>query len=136
MPIGKSSISRVANNGYSNVVSEAPDMENSEDVNVAHEASVKKLIDKVEPKKKSPPPVEKSPEIKEEKLPEVKQEAAEKTNDTPHPSSKKPAARAKKAPAKKDEKPKTQKESTADKANETDNVSYVNVGKSMPSYLL
>lgn len=29
MPIGKSSIARVANNGYSNVKTEAPDMENS-----------------------------------------------------------------------------------------------------------
>lgn len=29
MPIGKNSIKRVANNGYSKVVSEAPDMDNS-----------------------------------------------------------------------------------------------------------
>ena len=29
MPVGKNSIKRVANNGYSKVVTEAPDMENS-----------------------------------------------------------------------------------------------------------
>ena len=32
MPVGKNSIKRVANNGYSNVKTEAPDMENSTEV--------------------------------------------------------------------------------------------------------
>ncbi len=35
MPIGKNSIKRVANNGYSNVKTTAPDMENSTEISVA-----------------------------------------------------------------------------------------------------
>ena len=60
MPIGKNSIKRVANNGYSAVKTDAPDMQNSTVIaNVAPEV-VEVMLPKVEekcetPKKKSTP---------------------------------------------------------------------------------
>lgn len=54
MAIGKNAIKRVANNGYSNVKSAAPDMENSE-VSVDKTAvSEKKTVKKATPKAAAP----------------------------------------------------------------------------------
>ncbi len=41
MPVGKNSIRRVANNGYSKVKTEAPDMENSKIVTIRKSTTVK-----------------------------------------------------------------------------------------------
>ena len=63
MPIGKNAIKRVENNGYSNVKTEAPDMQNSHviaapDAQVMEkivEPTVKKTAAKKAPAKKSAP---------------------------------------------------------------------------------
>ncbi len=44
MPIGKNAIKRVENNGYSNVKTTAPDMENSSVITKPDEQVVEKLI--------------------------------------------------------------------------------------------
>ncbi len=77
MPIGKNAIKRVENNGYSNVKTSAPDMENSNVIANLDPQVMEKMV----------APVEKATEEKVEK------EVAKKT------ATKKPAA--KKAPAKK-----------------------------------
>ena len=48
MPIGKNAIKRVENNGYSNVKTSAPDMENSSVIAKPDEQVVEKLITPVE----------------------------------------------------------------------------------------
>ena len=48
MPIGKNAIKRVENNGYSNVKSSAPDMENSHVIAKPDEQVVEKLVAPVE----------------------------------------------------------------------------------------
>ena len=48
MPIGKNAIKRVENNGYSNVKTSAPDMENSSVITKPDEQVVEKLIAPVE----------------------------------------------------------------------------------------
>ena len=50
MPIGKNAIKRVENNGYSKVVTTAPDMENSSVITKPDEQVVEKLIAPVEAK--------------------------------------------------------------------------------------
>ena len=50
MPIGKNAIKRVENNGYSNVKTTAPDMENSSVITKPDEQVVEKLIAPVEEK--------------------------------------------------------------------------------------
>ncbi len=81
MPIGKNSIKRVANNGYSNVKTAAPDMENSEIVKGKTSAAkstakksqptktaVKKETPKTQVRSSAKTPAQKasSPEIKKE----------------------------------------------------------------------
>ena len=98
MPIGKNAIKRVENNGYSNVKTSAPDMENSNVIANPDVQVVEKLISPVEKAtaKKAP----------------AKKPAAKKT------TAKKPAVKTEpKAPAK-------------------DNFARVEVGESMPYYLL
>lgn len=66
MPIGKNSIKRVTNNGYSKVTTSSPDMENSTEVTVKAEKpkkTVKKSAPKSAPKtaaKKSAPKTKKA----------------------------------------------------------------------------
>ena len=98
MPIGKNAIKRVENNGYSNVKTSAPDMENSNVIANPDVQVVEKLIS----------PVEKA--------------TAKKS------TAKKPAA--KKAPAKKSA------VKAEPKAPVKDNFARVEVGESMPYYLL
>ena len=98
MPIGKNAIKRVENNGYSNVKTSAPDMENSNVIANPDVQVVEKLIS----------PVEKA--------------TAKKA------PAKKPAA--KKAPAKK---PAVKAEP---KSPAKDNFARVEVGESMPYFLL
>ena len=112
MPIGKNSIKRVANSGYSNIDSKAPDMENSV-VNEPKEATAK-----AESKKKTAAP--------------------KSTGSTP----KKTACTSKKKPsessAKKSESPKP---TSASPANPTDENTAkkdgaIRLGDDMPAYLL
>ena len=98
MPIGKNAIKRVENNGYSNVKTSAPDMENS---NVIANPDVQVIDKLISPLEKAT--AKKAP---------AKKPAAKKT------TAKKPAVKAApKAPAK-------------------DDFARVEVGESMPYYLL
>ena len=119
MPIGKNAIKRVSNNGYSNVKTTAPDMENSV---VSEDAEQKAL-----PKKKP----------------------AQKKKETVAPAKAKKAAPKKDAAKKSDEKtlPKKSMESepelrpvrTLEKVTESvpsEKEGYTNLGKDMPYYLL
>ena len=54
MPIGKNAIKRVENNGYSKVVTTAPDMENSNVIANPDPQVVEKLITPVETAAKKP----------------------------------------------------------------------------------
>ena len=56
MPIGKNAIKRVENNGYSKVVTTAPDMENSNVIANPDPQVVEKLITPVETAAKKPAP--------------------------------------------------------------------------------
>ena len=71
MSIGKSSIKRAANNGYSNVATSAPDMENSVVVE----------------------PVVEAPVVEEVKAPVAEVKAPAKKKATKKPAAKKPAAK-------------------------------------------
>ena len=113
MPLGKNSIKRAANNGYSNVKTVAPDMENSEVLEVKTEtkpAPAPKKTAKKAPVKKPVAPV-KAEETKVA-APEVKAEAK--------------SAPAKKAPVKK----------SAKKTATVDGFKRVSFGEEMPFYLL
>ena len=77
MPIGKNAIKRVSNNGYSNVATSSPDMENSTVL-----AEEKKPTVKTETKKKSATSstapkkaASKSAEVKKDAVPTVKKSA-------------------------------------------------------------
>ena len=50
MPIGKNAINRVGNNGYSNVESKAPDMENSTIIANPNEQVIEKIVKPIEKK--------------------------------------------------------------------------------------
>ena len=95
MPIGKNAINRVKNNGYSNVKTSAPDMENSHVIAKPDAQVVEKMIAPVEKataKKaaaKKAAPAEKKAEAKKPvaKKPVAKKPAAKKT------AAKKPGAK-------------------------------------------
>ena len=59
MPIGKNAIKRVENNGYSNVATSAPDMENSHVIAQPDQQVVEKLIVPVEVKTAAKAPAKK-----------------------------------------------------------------------------
>ena len=70
MPVGKNSLKRVTNNGYSKVEAKAPDMENSEVVTPAEpKEEVKEISVKTAPKKNTAPKAKKpaTPKPKVEK---------------------------------------------------------------------
>ncbi len=75
MPIGKNSIKRVANNGYSNLASSAPDMENS-------------IVCEEEKKAEMTAPVSKKEVKSEAAAPECKKETPKKCQKS---TAKKPA---------------------------------------------
>ncbi|MBQ8659017.1 MAG: hypothetical protein IJ506_07755 [Clostridia bacterium] len=107
MPIGKNSIKRAVNNGYSNVKTSAPDMENSE---VAIPAPVEVAA------KVAPEAVEAVAVKKTTKAP-AKKTACKKVADAPTAS-------------------KTVKKSPTKKATKAEKTSYVNIGGTLPIYLL
>lgn len=69
MPIGKNAIKRVENNGYSNVKTSAPDMENSNVIANVDTQVMEKMV----------APVEKATEEKATKKPVAKKTPAKKT---------------------------------------------------------
>ena len=122
MPIGKNSLKRVANNGYSNVKTEAPDMENSSVI------------------------ANPAPQVVEMLEKEIAQAKAEKKTAAKKPAAKKPCAKAaatvsttKKSGAKA-EKPTAKAEektkSSPEKETAKDGFAYVNLGGELPYYLL
>ena len=81
MPIGKNSIKRVANNGYSKVTTTSPDMENSE---VLTEKKETKKTTKTTSQKKTP--TQKKPEAKptpKKATKPAKKASPEKKSETP-----------------------------------------------------
>ena len=68
MPIGKNAINRVKNNGYSNVETSAPDMENSVIANPDPQV-VEKMVKPVEEKTAKKAPAKKAPAKSEEAAP-------------------------------------------------------------------
>lgn len=106
MPIGKNSIKRVANNGYSNVKTQAPDMENSTVI------------------------ANPSPEVVEKMIPSAKKLAPKKPAAKKAPAKKSSTSAAKKPAAKKAELIVTSA------VNESSEKSYVNLGSELPAYLL
>ncbi len=114
MPIGKSAIKRVTNNGYSNVKTKAPDMENSTVIANPSPEVVEKLLPKSE---EQVSPAAKKPETA--KKPAAKSAAAKKPAAKKPTQAKKPTA----AAVKKEE---------AEKVSD----SYVNVGRALPPHLL
>ena len=162
MPIGKNSLKRVTNNGYSKVASSAPDMENSE-INLVSEAekhtaeilspkteegkaalerakekasevaAKTKKTEKTEPKEKKPTPAAKAKETVKSMTAEEKKAAK--------PKAKKPAAKAN-PKAEKAEKNEAEKIADTPEVKDLDNTaeestSYVNLGRgNMPYYLL
>ena len=114
MPIGKNSIKRVANNGYSSVKSEAPDMENS---TVIANPSLE-VVEKMLPKADAPKP------------------ASKKTGANSAPKAK-PTATKKPASSTATKKPASTTAKKSAEAKETaEEKSFVNVGKELPVYLL
>lgn len=82
MPIGKNAIKRVENNGYSNVKTSAPDMENSHVIAKPDEQVVEKMIAPVEKKTAAKAPAKKSAAKKTPaKKPAVKAAPASKAKD-------------------------------------------------------
>ena len=119
MPIGKNAIKRVENNGYSNVKTAAPDMENSTVIANTSQEVMDKIVKPIEEKtkaKKAKAPAKK-PATKA-----LAVKAEEKAEET------KPVA--KKATVKK-----TTAKKTAEKT-EKQGFERVSVGNDMPYYLL
>ena len=108
MPIGKNSLKRVANNGYSKVKTEAPDMENS-NIIANPDPQVMALLTKEE--------VSEKPTVKKEAKAPVKKKTA--------PTKKKTATATKKPTAKETKEPTS-----------PDGFIRVGVGKDLPYYLL
>ena len=107
MPIGKNSIKRVTNNGYSKVTSKAPDMENS----VALEESKE---------------IKETPKAQPAEAKKTAQKAPAARKSTGGVSNKKGTVK----------KPATAKKETAKVVKPEENTSYVNLGRDLPTYLL
>lgn len=128
MPIGKNAIKRVANNGYSKVETSAPDMENSVVEEVKAPAEEKETSQKKAPVKKAP---------------------AKKSATATKATTKKTSAPKKTAEKKAENKPEVKKsmetepgfspvktlEKVTEKS-EREGEGYINLGGSLPYYLL
>ena len=151
MPIGKNSLKRVSNNGYSKVASSAPDMENSE-INLVKEAEKHTeaiLAPKTEEgkqaiaraKEKASEVAAKGKKTEKSDTKSKRTSAAAKAKETvksmsaeakktTKPASKKPTE----TPVAPVDEAKTEEVKTTEKE---ENLGYVNLGKGiMPSYLL
>lgn len=132
MPIGKNSLKRVSNNGYSKVNTSAPDMENSEISLVAAAAEVTE--ERLRPKtEKKPSENKESSKKTDSKKAAPKKAVAKKTPAAP----KKAASAAKRSTAQKAESPVEQPTSVSlDASEKRCGEGYVNLGGSLPYYLL
>ena len=147
MPIGKNAIKRVSNNGYSNVKSEAPDMENSVVAKPEKPASNKSTAKKKAPAKK---PAEAKSAPKKADATKKTAETAKKTEGAAKKAAPKATAEKKSAPKASSAKkavPKKSMESepelrpirTLEKITEKSEereAGYVNFGRERPIYLL
>ena len=124
MPIGKNALKRVSNNGYSNVNTSAPDMENSEVVENKAPVTEEKPATKKATKttKKVDVPKAKPTDVPAEKA-EEKQPETKATPKKSPPKTKKPTT----------EKPETKKE---EESSHPDGFVKVALGMDMPAYLL
>jgi len=120
MPVGKNSLKRVTNNGYSAVKTEAPDMENSVIAEVKDTPKAESA-----PKEKAPKPTEKAAPVSRKTASAPKNTAAKPRKTAEKP---KPAA------------PKTSDIPRAPEVAATvigkNGKSYCNIGEEMPIYLL
>ena len=151
MPIGKNAIKRVSNNGYSNVKTEAPDMENSAVAKPEKPAEKKSTTSKKAPAKK-PTEAKSAPK----KADATKKTAPKKTAETAKKTESATKKTATKATAEKKSAPKASPKKTAPKKSmesepelrpvrtlekiteksEEREVGYVNFGRELPIYLL
>lgn len=111
MPIGKNSIKRVTNNGYTNAKSQAPDMENSVVSEIEKKAEPALVTEKLAPKKKTAP--KSTAQKKQTQRKPAPQKAAPKITEDVAPG-----------------------KEVAIKAPEKAAYSYVNIGGELPIYLL
>ena len=126
MPIGKNSIKRVANNGYSKVASTAPDMENStvaveKNATVKTTAQTKKAPAKCGAKKTESPVERAKKKVEENKKAQAKV-AHKKAEPKPAPEKAAPTA--------------TQVSEETATLSTREGEGYVNLGGSLPIYLL
>lgn len=146
MPIGKNAIKRVANNGYSNVKTSAPDMENSV---VEEKKSGAKKTPAKNPAPKAVTSGKKSSAVKSTKNPapkavtaiEESKKTSEKKADAPKMASKPKSKPAPKTEIKKslEKEPDFSPVNTAKKLTESEEkrgTGYVNLGGELPVYLL
>ena len=129
MPIGKSAINRITNNGYSSVKTSAPDMENSTVLTNPSPEVIEKMIPSsktIAPKtKKTASPTKKT-------SPKAKPDEKATTKRSAKPTAKKAdAVKKESAPKAKENAPKK-----VDNTEEKNGFVYVNVGKELPVYLL
>ena len=134
MPIGKNSIKRVANNGYSAVETKAPDMENSTVLTAPAPEVVVKVApsaEKVEKAPVTPTPAAKKADAPKKKAGRPKKEAIAQ------PTEKKRPGRPKKAEADQSAARKSPKKSSP-KAKKTAPAAfaYINIGEDLPIHLL
>ena len=124
MPIGKNALKRVTNNGYSNVSTSAPDMENSEPIVTAETVNEKKPAKKKAEPKKS-----------ESKKTEVKAEKTE-TKAAPKKSASKKATKTEKAEPEAKAEVKTEARAEVTETSHPDGFVKISCGMDMPAYLL
>ena len=117
MPIGKSAINRITNNGYSSVKTDAPDMENSTVLTNPSPEVIEKMI----PSSKT-------------LAPKAKKTASAAKKSTPN----KKSPTEKNTAAKKNSAPKAKQASTSKTENseEKNGFVYINVGQELPVHLL
>lgn len=130
MPIGKNAIKRISNNGYSNVQTNTPDMENSEVIEKVETAKEESL-----PKKELNTPSQPAESIPTEITPKDKKPKKKVT--------KKPPTAPKKSLEKEPElapvntlKKLTETNETKGETNAREGAGYVNVGGKLPDHLL
>ena len=121
MPIGKNALKRVTNNGYSNVSTSAPDMENSE------VAEVKVKEEKPAPKKSA-----KKVETAEVKATKAEEKKPAQKKPTTKSAPEKPAA----PEVKPEEKPVPVLEEKKEETSHPDGFVKIALGMDMPEYLL
>ena len=152
MPIGKNAIKRVSNNGYSNVKSEAPDMENSVVAKPEKPAEKKSTAAKKAPAKKpaATKSAPKNSEAPKKTATKKTDETAKKTESATKKTAPKATAEKKSAPkaspvkksapkksmeSEPELKPVRTLEKITEKSEERES-GYVNFGRELPIYLL